>query len=71
MDARDRCVGWGERTTPAGLRSPVATARTLRSMDALIVLHSGHWLPSVLAVLVPLLLVTGLLLALSRRSRRG
>ena len=40
-------------------------------MDALIVLHSGHWLPSVLAVLVPLLLVTGLLLALSRRSRRG
>ena len=39
-------------------------------MDVLTLLHSGHWLPSVLAVLIPLLLVTGLLVLLSRPGRR-
>ena len=33
-------------------------------------LHAGHWLPSLLATLIPLLLVTGLLVVLSRGSRR-
>jgi lipopolysaccharide export LptBFGC system permease protein LptF len=39
-------------------------------MDALILLHGGHWLPSVLATVVPLLVVTALLVLLSRGSRR-
>ncbi len=39
-------------------------------MDAIVLLHAGHWLPTLLATLVPLVLVAGLLVVLSRGTRR-